>query len=104
MVKFSLKDERSICLQLEKFFLHDACYLIIVVLEICITKGDSISNNSLNYNVLNIIFVVVSAYGKVGISMGYSFNLSMKLIKQSEGNYKVEALRIPLNGNVVLSI
>lgn len=79
-------DERSIGFQLEKLLFHDSCYLIIAVIVICITESDSISNDPLNYKIVNIVFEVVSAYGNVGISMGYSCSLFRKLIIHSEAH------------------
>lgn len=79
-------DERSKFVQLEKFLFHDTCYLIIAVIVICITERESISNDPLNYKVVNIVFEVVSAYGNVGMSVGYSCSLFRELILNSKGH------------------
>jgi len=76
-------DEGSIGVQLEKLLFKDSCYLIIAVIIICITERDSLSKDPLNYKVVNIVFEVVSAYGNVGLSMGYSCSLFRKLVIHS---------------------
>lgn len=79
-------NKRSIGVQLEKLLFQDSCYLIIAVIVICITERESISQDPLNYTIGNIVFEVVSAYGNVGMSIGYSCSLFRKLTINSEGH------------------
>eukprot|EP01018_Ginkgo_biloba_P027714 Gb_33972 [translate_table: standard] len=75
----SKADHEKIRVQLKKLLLHDSCYLVIAVILVCITERNSLSSDPLNYTVLSIVFEVVSAYGNVGLSLGYSCRLFMKL-------------------------
>ncbi|KAG5594477.1 hypothetical protein H5410_035709 [Solanum commersonii] len=46
--------------------------LVIFTILICVVEKDKMKNDPLNFNVLNILFEVISAYGNVGMSIGYS--------------------------------
>ncbi|KAG2568610.1 hypothetical protein PVAP13_7NG409450 [Panicum virgatum] len=57
---------------LESTVLSQLSYLTVFVIAICITEKRKLKEDPLNFNVLSIIVEVVSGYGNVGFSMGYS--------------------------------
>ncbi|CAL5023712.1 unnamed protein product [Urochloa decumbens] len=65
-----MKDKRRrVC---ENWILSQLSYLAIFVMLICITERETMATDPLNFNVFSITFEVISAYGNVGFSLGYS--------------------------------
>lgn len=63
----------------ENIILSPVAYLAIFVFVICITERKSLREDPLNFNLVNIVVEVVSAYANVGFSMGYSCKRRLKL-------------------------
>ncbi|KAJ3696272.1 hypothetical protein LUZ60_001649 [Juncus effusus] len=64
---------------IEKIIMPQFVCVIIFVIVACIVERRRLSRDPLNFSVLSIMFETVSAYGNVGLSMGYSCARLQKL-------------------------
>ncbi|CAL4966547.1 unnamed protein product [Urochloa decumbens] len=70
-------------LSLNRMFVSPLARVAAVVVLVCVTERRSISGDPLNFSTFNMIFEVVSAYGNVGLSTGYSCS---RLLRQEEAS------------------
>ncbi|CAK9272577.1 unnamed protein product [Sphagnum jensenii] len=86
--------DNKLSVQYRKLLSRDSAYLFLCILLICTLETRKISTDPLNYSVFNIVFEVISAYGNVGMSMGYSCALT----KEENVTHSCEDVPYSLSG------
>ncbi|GLJ12271.1 hypothetical protein SUGI_0187870 [Cryptomeria japonica] len=70
------KDEDNfLSRQAQKTLFQRSVALLATTVVICMIENDNVVNDPLNFSILNMIFETISAYGNVGLSVGYSCRL-----------------------------
>ncbi|CAN1340394.1 Sodium transporter HKT1 [Linum perenne] len=88
----------------ENVIFSQLCFLITFIVMICITERDNFSRDPLNFNVFNIALEVVSAYGNVGFSMGYSCKRQINPIENCEDKWYSFSGKWSDEGKIILII
>eukprot|EP01018_Ginkgo_biloba_P022434 Gb_27158 [translate_table: standard] len=65
-------EDSKISVQSRKLLARDSAHLFIIVFIVCMIESNNIVQDPLNYSIFNIIFEIISAFGNVGLSVGYS--------------------------------
>ncbi|KAM7272572.1 hypothetical protein ACFE04_027235 [Oxalis oulophora] len=87
---------------MENLTFSQLSYLTIFITLICITEKTSLKEDPLNFNVLNITLEVISAYGNVGFSTGYSCARQLKHDSSCVDTYAGFVSRWSTEGKVLL--
>ncbi|KAI5071140.1 hypothetical protein GOP47_0013391 [Adiantum capillus-veneris] len=71
----SKESDHKIPTQALKLLLRDSTLLFLALLVICTLENHNLSMDPSNFSIFNVVFETVSAYGNVGLSMGYDCTL-----------------------------
>ncbi|OAE21803.1 hypothetical protein AXG93_2550s1420 [Marchantia polymorpha subsp. ruderalis] len=71
-------DETVVVNQSRRLLARDTTYLFIAMFILCLSESKNIKIDPLNYSIFNIVFEVTSAFGNIGLSMGYDCGLRLE--------------------------
>ncbi|CAN0860120.1 Sodium transporter HKT1 [Linum grandiflorum] len=87
---------------LENVLLSQLSLLVCFIVIVCIIERQNMKNDPLNFNVFNIALEVVSAYGNVGFSMGYSCKRQINPVENCEDKWYSFCGKWSVGGKIVL--
>lgn len=77
--------KNKLMIMLQNLKVSPVFIIAIFIIMICITERQSMKQDPLNFNVFNIVVEVVSAYGNVGYTMGYSCSKRRVMMLSDDG-------------------
>lgn len=92
----------DIYVQISKLLAQDSL-LFVAIFFVCLSESRDIKSDPLNFSIFNMIFEVVSAYGNVGLSIGYNCGLRRSLDPCSDVPYSLSG-KWSVAGKVVLVV
>ncbi|EFJ26401.1 hypothetical protein SELMODRAFT_97685 [Selaginella moellendorffii] len=67
--------DTTLATQFRRLLAQDTAYLFLATFFICVSVNHGLKHDPLNYNIFSVVFEIISAYGGVGLSYGYSCSL-----------------------------